>query len=157
LLASDPAARLDARGRVFFADQREAAPPGPEQPARAVAPLDRTFRLHSRPGSQRTLYIDVDGERVCNTAWNDGGLLGPLLGSSLPCAAQPGWFSATSASNFTRSQLAQIQEVWARVSEDFATFDVDVTTERPPATAISRSHPGDKQFGVHAVVTSSAA
>lgn len=152
ILDTDPAARLDSLGRLLFADRREATLPGPEQPARAIAPQGKTFRLHSRPGSRRVIYLDFDGEQVCGTAWNRGGLLGL---SGLPCGRYAGWFSANGADSFSKAQKRQIQEVWARVSEDFAVFDVDVTTERPSQSALTRSDPGDRSFGVHAVVSAS--
>ncbi|WP_110206621.1 hypothetical protein [Nocardioides daejeonensis] len=156
LLQSDPTARLDAAGRLFFADRHTARLVGPEAPARAVAPLNETFSLHSRPRSKRVLYLDFDGERVCNTGWNrgDGGILGGLLTPTLPCGDYEGFKGATSH-RLPSADLKAIQEVWARVSEDFAPFDIDVTTQRPKHSAIERAGSGDDRFGVHAVVTAS--
>jgi len=156
LLDSDPTARLDRSGRLLYADRHESRLAGPETPARAVAPLGQTFRLHSRPGSPRVIYLDFDGERVCGTAWNDGGLLGPVLGGGLPCATYPGFAGRTGQAGFSTAELRSIQEVWARVSEDYAPFDVDVTTEHPGQAAIHRSSTADRHYGVHAVVSASA-
>jgi hypothetical protein len=36
-------------------------------------------------------------------------------------------------SNWTPSELSDILAVWRGVAEDYAAFDVDVTTEEPPA------------------------
>jgi hypothetical protein len=46
-----------------------------------------------------------------------------------------------------------IQNIWKRVSEDFAPFDVDVTTQEPPATALARSNMSDDSFGIRVVIT----
>ncbi|WP_235734904.1 hypothetical protein [Nocardioides alcanivorans] len=155
LLARDPTARLDARGRLLFADRHATTLTGPEAPSRQVAPLGKTFTLHSRPGSKRVIHLDFDGERVCNTAWNDSGLLGPILGGGLACGNHPG-FKGNTGGGFSKADKRAIQEVWARVSEDFAPFDVDVTTQRPARNALERTNTSDKSFGVHAVVSSSA-
>ena len=37
--------------------------------------------------------------------------------------------------------------VWERVAEDYAAFDVDVTTEEPPTDAMARSSGTDLTFG----------
>ncbi len=44
--------------------------------------------------------------------------------------------------------------MWARVSEDFAPFAVDVTTEEPPADRLSRTDYSDEEFGTRALITS---
>src|SRR5690606_17398392 len=78
-----------------------------------------------------------------------------LGASRLACADYPGLRGRTRATAMSKAELRDIQEVWARVAEDFAPFDVDVTTERPEPAALNRSGPGDKRFGVHGVVTNS--
>ena len=49
----------------------ESATASPTAEAAAVAPLGQTFLLHSKPGSQRTIYLDFDGHSVSGTVWND--------------------------------------------------------------------------------------
>jgi hypothetical protein len=46
-----------------------------------------------------------------------------------------------------------IQSVWQRVSEDYASFDVNVTTEEPAPGVIERSSLSDNVFGTRAVVS----
>ncbi len=41
----------------------------------------------------------------------------------------------------------QIQYIWQRVAEDFAPFDVDVTTQVPPPEALTRTSSTDTVFG----------
>lgn len=75
-LLADSTLRVDSCGRPFYVDP----PPSPSPsrpttdiPAPAAAlPYASTFRLHSRPGALRTIFIDFDGTRVEGTAWNAG-------------------------------------------------------------------------------------
>lgn len=167
LLREDPALRLGPDARPYYADHFDSHDTGAGATARAEVPahrlaarypLRRTFRLHSRPRSQRVIYLDFTGERVSGTAWNGGGggLLGPILGNGgLPDGHYPGLNTQGSAATFTASEKRIVQEVWARVAEDYAPFGVDVTTQRPRASEIRRSGRSDKRFGVHVVVSSS--
>ncbi|NYJ02389.1 hypothetical protein HNR19_003087 [Nocardioides thalensis] len=105
------------------------AEPSPSRPARVaapgepVAPLDETFALHSRPGATRTIFIDFDGARVAATAWNVVKLL--LDGT------HPAWDPGSDGPAFNAEERTLVQDVWRRVAEDFAPYDVDVTTEDP--------------------------
>src|SRR3546814_16782543 len=70
--------RLDAKGRLYHADR--VAKASATSSASVVAsspdhPLADTFKLHSRRGSKKVIYLDFTGERVCDTAWNRGRLL----------------------------------------------------------------------------------
>ncbi|MAY96062.1 fibronectin type III domain-containing protein [uncultured Nocardioides sp.] len=134
---------------------------GPDAPAynRAAArgaPLQRSdpFTLHSRPGSQRTIYLDFKGFRVAGTIWNDppNGFGQP---EPLPEAFYGGWSLDGDPNTYSALEADFIREVFAIVAEDFAPFDVDVTTEDPGQAAITRSGSGDQAFGTRALVTSS--
>jgi PKD repeat protein len=46
-----------------------------------------------------------------------------------------------------------IQEVWKRVAEDYAPFDVNVTTEDPGQDAMTRSSLSDQNYGTRALIT----
>ena len=46
-----------------------------------------------------------------------------------------------------------IQRTWQRISEDYAPFEVDVTTQDPGANAISRTDNADTTYGTRLVVT----
>lgn len=105
-------------------------------------PLD-VLTLHSSPGSRRTIFIDVDGAEVRGTLWNDMGVVGDA----------PAWDPAGDGPALSVRERATVQEVWARVAEDFAPFDVDVTTEDPGPGAIDRDGLDDEVFGVHVVVS----
>ena len=134
---------------------------GPDAPAynRAEArgaPLQRSdpFTLHSRPGSQRTIYLDFKGFLVSETIWNDppDTFKQP---APLPEAFYGGWSLDGDPNTFSALEADFIREVFTIVAEDFAPFDVDVTTEDPGPAAITRSGSSDQVFGTRALVTSS--
>jgi hypothetical protein len=139
LLLSDRTVHVDRRGRLLHIDDGVAVARGlapDNHPAYAGAPLpagtegadvvsgsvpstagapfpaDQTFVLHSRSQSSRVVYLNFRGEGS-NPAFDLDRL--------------PGTFSTT--------EQALIQRIWLRVAEDFAAFDVDITTEAPKSTA----------------------
>lgn len=123
--------------------------PTPALPIRAVAPLTDTFELASRPGADLTIYLDVDGQEVAGTAWN----IGPTL--STPDAIHPAWDPAHNGASFKDDERLKVQEVWARVAEDFAPFDVNVTTKDPGDAALVRTDGADQEYGVRVLITPS--
>lgn len=79
------------------------ATPSSPSAAAAAVPL-----LSSRPSASAVLYLDFDGETVTDPAWNGGATIN----------AQPAPFTA-----------AETTEIWNRVKEDYAPFNLDVTTD----------------------------
>lgn len=76
----------------------------------------------------------------------------------MAAARSPGWDPAgDGVTTLSSSERASIAEIWARVAEDFAPFDVDVTTDDPGAAAITRSGTSDPTYGVRVLVTRDAA
>lgn len=150
LLRSDRLLRLDGRGRLFVEDELEAPLPASTPAEDSVRngnllPLDQTFLLHSRPGARRTIYLNFKGATLQGTAWN---------GSSASITALPYDIDGLPYS-FSSTELQRIQGIWQRVAEDYAPFDVDVTTEEPPADALLRSSATDQVFGTTVLITNS--
>ncbi|KRF19780.1 hypothetical protein ASG90_20340 [Nocardioides sp. Soil797] len=144
LLSEDPSARLDSGDRLKFVDHLESSPATDDAVvARASAPLAKTFRLHSRRASHHTIYLDFDGERVCGTVWDPYG-----------CINAPR-FDTNGRRGFSKSERRAIQRIWRGVVEDYAPFDVDITTERPQLDDLVRSDSSDTTFGIQTVITSS--
>lgn len=148
LLLADRMLRVDGRGRLFVEDELEAplAAPTPAEDAVLsgnLLPLDQTFLLHSRPGARRTIYLNFKGATLQGTAWN---------GSSSSITALPYDIDGLPYS-FSTTELQRIQGIWQRVAEDFAPFDVNVTTEEPPADALLRSSSTDQVFGTTVLIT----
>jgi hypothetical protein len=126
-LLADPTLWIDSCGMTFYADP--GPPPAsptnspttaPPAAAAAAIPYTQTFLLHSKPGSNRVIYLDFNGESIpANSAWastkNGGvGWVAPPFDTDLD------------PTTFSTGEQDQIQNVWQRVSEDYAPLDVDV-------------------------------
>jgi PKD repeat protein len=144
MLREDHSAWIDQKGRVFFIDElREAATSESDETlGSAPFPLAQTFTLSSRPGSARVIYLDFDGHTTTGTAWNSD--VDPIYSPA---------YSSEGDATFSAKELGDIQKMWRQVAEDFAPFDVNVTTQDPGQAAISRSGSGDLNFGTRVVIT----
>ncbi len=150
MLMKDRRMRLDKRGRVFIVEELDQ--PMHATPVSAadtslldgtLLPLDQTFLLHSRPGAKRTIYLNFKGATLTGTAWNGTG--GSLTALPFDIDGIPYTFSTT--------ELQRIQYIWQRVAEDFAPFDVDVTTEAIAPELITRASSTDEVFGTTVLIT----
>lgn len=145
LLRRDSSLRVSEHGYLMFVEERSGRVDlkldlGSEDRASESDPaldpaldLDQTFKLHSKPGSAAVIYLDFDGFQLgTGTSWNRGNFanIAPFRG-----------VTNTGASDLAKER---IQRIWQRVAEDFAPFDVDVTTEEPPLT---------HQVGTRVVIT----
>lgn len=125
--------------------REQAAPDGSASVQQSSA-----FGLHSRPGSSRVIYLDFDGHTATGTGWNDNATYGTgstVVSTPYDSDGSPGTFSA--------AEQAVVHSVWQRVAEDYAPFDVDVTTADPGTAAIDRSGSSDEQYGTSVVVAGS--
>lgn len=68
--------------------------------------------LSSRPGADHIIYLNFEGETVVGTAWNNS------FNDGNPIVAAP------------FGSAAHIPGIWASISEDYAPYQVDVTTDR---------------------------
>jgi hypothetical protein len=148
LLRQDRAAAVDTEGHLYYADNFTQVGE-PQRAAAAPYPYAQTFSLHSNPGSSRKIYLDFNGHVVSNSRWNaDEGI------SST--AKQPAFNLDGDASTFSEAERDAIQDIWQRVAEDYAPFNVDVTTEDPGAAGLRRSSAGDTAYGIRALITPAA-
>ncbi len=106
--------------------------------------LDQTFQLASRPSATKTIYLDFNGHTTSGTWWNSSF----NNGADFTTPA----FSTDGSASFSDAELERIQYIWMRVAEDFAPFDVNVTTMDLGAAAITRSGSGDQNYGVRVVI-----
>lgn len=144
---------VDRTGRLFFTDpelsafraQSAESLPNPAGAA-ALAPLEDTFMLHSRPGAQQIVYLDFDGYLLTHTAWNDTF----NEDADIVC---PAWDIEGGPAVFTTTERTRIQQVWQRVAEDYAPFEVDVTTEYPGEAALTRSGTADASYGMRVLIS----
>lgn len=129
----------DADGELFYVDHFVAAA-GPAQEdlepviaeaAVAVSPFPTNLIFHSRPGAPNVLYLNFSGENVSGTSWNSGAA----------AVFQAVAFSTDADySTFSDSEQTAIKHVWQRVAEDYAPFNIDVTTERPATMGTRVAH-----------------
>lgn len=97
-------------------DLQPGMPPEPlaaeGDPGEMGEPGESIPALQSRPGSSRVVYLDFDGETVSGTPWNSSYNDGePIVAAAF---ATP----------------AHIEGIWETIAEDYAVFDVNVTTVR---------------------------
>ena len=138
-------------GGSFYVDEWGPPPSTPTLTSRSVATalasytVADAFALHSNPGAPRTIFLDFDGGSLLSTnSWLLQGLSALLF---------PGW-SVDSSTAFSDSERSVVIEVWARMAEDFAPFDVDVTTEEPPSGGLFRSTSSDTTYGTRVAFSS---
>jgi hypothetical protein len=147
-LAQDPSLWVDTTGRAFYIEEPSPLPPaGPAlaaaAPDVAFAP-ENVFSLHSKPGSSKTIFLDFDGH-----------VLGPNAFVANGFEALPMDFDMN-PSTFSVQEREWIEGVWARVAEDFAPFDIDVTTEDPGPLALDRANSADTVYGARALITNTS-
>lgn len=156
LLAADPSLDVASDGTLFAVDEwvapadapdaatTDAPSPAVAEALTATANVD-TFALHSRPGAARSIYLDFDGGSLLATnSWLLNGLNSLLFG---------GWSLDALALLFSDTEQNVIREVWARVAEDFAPWDVDVTTQEPLYGGLFRSSTNDPSYGARVAFT----
>lgn len=125
LMLHDLTIHIDRNGRLLTIDDgvmagevlnaTTAAPVTSASITNTTLPLDQTFKLESKPGSTRILHLNFKG-----------------------IGAKPAFDLDKNIGTFSTAELTMIQKIWARVKEDFAPFDVNVTT-LPPATITGKT------------------
>lgn len=88
---------------------------------------------HSRPGSPNIIYLDFNGHTITSTAWNNSkGVPGDAgYRPAVTAYVAKGFDLDGDPTTFNEAEQTFIDLVWKRVAEDYAGFDVDVTTEEP--------------------------
>lgn len=91
----------------------------------SAVPVSSPPLFHSLPGSTNVLFLDFNGALITNTYWN-----------TYPGYEEPFWdcrpYSIDAdETTFSVAEQQAIQTIWERVAEDYAPFDIDVTTEQP--------------------------
>jgi Ca2+-binding RTX toxin-like protein len=106
--------------------------------------LTNVFKLNSNPNAKHTIYLDFDGHITENTSWNS---------STLPQIISPSYDTDGNAAVFSSTELKEIVGIWQRVVEDFAPFEVNVTTQTPGIEDLRRSGSTDTRWGVRVLMT----
>ena len=114
--------------------RRDGIPPAPPAPGAevydpssdSIASRNLNPPLHtSKPGSPYVIFLDFDGHDATGSAWGIG-VTGPY-----DIDGNTGSFSAT--------ELTRITQIWQLMSEDYAPFEITVTTNVAVYNAVSES------------------
>lgn len=87
-----------------------------------VASLSSLPQLSSLPGAAATLYLDFNGHT--EAVWG-----------SYSNVVTRVYDTDGNETSFSAGEISSISEIWARVAEDFAPFNINVTTVEPPSFA----------------------
>jgi len=119
--------------------------PDPRTPTntQSTAPDPNDVQLSSKPSAQKTIWLDFSGGTLTNTEWNDN--LNPASADGSPLA-----FNRMAPA---LDSVAIRTGVFNRISEIFAPFDINVTTVRPSAAALSKDSDGDQNYGTTVLFT----
>ena len=153
-LRSDHSLRVNRSGQLFYACEllcvHDQSPQATEAAvgAESIGPTDpspfdtsQAFLLHSRPGANRVIYLDFDGHTDTTPGFWKDGAYAPVFN-----------VSGDDPAVFSTDERNRIIEIWQRVSEDYAMFDIDVTTEEPSVEALRKSGSSDVQYGMRCVI-----
>jgi hypothetical protein len=102
--------------------------------------LDDTFELETNPGASKTIYLDFNGHFSNNNSWDHS-------------INFPAWNREGGSGSFSNAERIEIQTQFQNVAEDFAPFDVNVTTKDPGLAALTKSSIFDQNYGVRVVNT----
>src|SRR5687768_7837861 len=88
----------------------------------AAATVAGLPQLASRPGAAASIFLDFDGHT--EAVWgNDTNVVTRVYNRD------------SDPNSFSEAETAAMTEIWARVAEDFAPFNINVTTIEPPSFA----------------------
>lgn len=148
MLLADPALAVDQGDELAYFDTLEPwAQPAVVDSTAASAPptTGPEFQLSSLPGAQKTIYLDFDGHVTEGTTWNSAYGVTSIVSPPYDTDGNPDSWSA--------SELSVIAGAWAAVAEDYAPWNVNVTTIDPGTEALRRSGAGDTAWGARVVIT----
>lgn len=78
------------------------------------------FNLSSNPYATKTIFLDFDGHLTSGTKWNEA--------FGIDVINTPAFDMDGDVSNFSQAELDAIIDIWYQVQEDFAPFNVNITT-----------------------------
>lgn len=102
--------------------------------------LADTFLLETNPGASKTIYLDYDGHHSFDSVWGHDIVFDSFDRNG-------------NVNSFSNSELREIQRQFQNIAEDFAPFDVNVTTRDPGYDALVRSNGGDTTYGIRVLNT----
>jgi hypothetical protein len=157
---ADESVRIGGLGRALVVEplhaehSLEVSSPQSATPVTDI-PTSDAFLLNSLPSSNRTIYLDFTGHSIAGTIWQDPDLNG-INDYTNEQMQMPAFDSDGNAATFSTAERQVIIDTWSAVAEDYAPFNVNVTTQDPGDSALLRSSDADSVFGVRALITDSA-
>ncbi len=159
LCLKEKSLRIDRQGRLHFvcegllplqniAARSETISSGGNSTGTPAA--GEAFSLNSKPGASKVVYLDFDGHVTSGTFWNSNFTGGANI------VTPPYSNDSTVSTTFSTTELNNIVAIWQRVAEDFAPFDVNVTTVDPGVEALRKTSSSDNQFGVRVCIGGSS-
>jgi hypothetical protein len=100
--------------------------------AKAPVPIASPPAYNSRPTATHHIYLDFNGGIVTGKAWNTNV-------ASYDCLP---WSSDNDQATFNDAEQTVMFQVWQRMSEDFAPFNVNITTDPRYDPASANPYPG---------------
>lgn len=153
----DESVRIDSQGRALYIDPLhvehapDVASPQSATPA-ADVPLADAFLLNSLPGSNRTIYLDFTGHSLVDTIWQDPNQDNIANYTDLQMQMPP-YDVDGNTSTFSGQERRNIIDTWSAVAEDYAPFNVNVTTADPGDAALDMTNGSDAVYGMRALIT----
>ena len=123
IFASCRGPSITALPQLAATEATDTSSPATPLTAAAAIPIASVPVYHSRPGATKVIYLDFNGHIVTGTQWNTANSV-----TSYDCMP---YDLDGDYTTFSDEEQTRIQRIWARVAEDYAPFDVDVTTEQP--------------------------
>jgi len=121
-----PHMRIDPQGAVFYADSFDTEDSNKTVSAvssSSAVTAKNVHKLHSRPGATKTIFVDFNGGALSKTAWNNNEGVTSWKTRPYDTDGNPKSFSA--------AEVNAMAGIWHQIAEDYAPFDVDVTTDDP--------------------------
>ena len=153
MLTKDSSLRIDAKGRLLYIEPAPKLAGAPALQGKSLVdgklpPLSEAFKLHSKPNATRKIVLNFQGANISGTYWN--------IAQKRSVIVAPAFNTEGDANTFTDGERARILQIWQTVAEDYAPFDVDVTTElasvakADPATYATVVITTNASYGVNA-------
>jgi hypothetical protein len=155
----DDSVRIDGEGRALFIDPihvehgPDVASPESATPVVDV-PLTDAFLLNSLPGSNNTIYLDFTGHSLVGTYWQRNDSYSDMSDDyTNEQMEMPAYDVDGDTSTFNSVERQNIIDAWSAVAEDYAPFNVNVTTADPGDAALDRTNESDAVYGMRALIT----
>lgn len=155
MLATDVTLFVDDADELVYFDvlapdhHEYAVPTSPAAEAAAALFEGFEFGLSSNPGASKTIFLDFDGHATQGTSWNAQHQIETINSPAFDTDGDPTSWSA--------AELDVIVRSWAVVAEDYAPWNVNVTTVDPGSEALRYSGFGDNEWGVRVLITTDTA